>query len=121
MSAFGKGATRYVYTTYIVASIREARSNLAELINRVAYRGERVPLQRRGKTVAVLVPAEDAELLERLEDEADLRDAREALADYERTGEAITLDELATDLGIDLQAFRHELQRPPDSRGRETA
>jgi prevent-host-death family protein len=106
---------------HTVASIREARSNLAELINRVAYRGERVPLRRRGKTVAVLVSAEDAELLERLEDEADLRDAREALAEYERTGEATTLEDLASDLGIDLQAFRHELQRPPDSRSRETA
>ena len=47
-------------------SVAEARRDLSETLNRVAYRGERIQLQRHGKTVAVLVPVEDAELLERL-------------------------------------------------------
>ena len=47
-------------------SVAEARRDLSETLNRVAYRGERVKIQRRGKTVAVLVPVEDAALLERL-------------------------------------------------------
>lgn len=47
-------------------SVAEARRDLSEALNRVAYRGERIQIQRRGKTVAVLVPVEDAALLERL-------------------------------------------------------
>jgi prevent-host-death family protein len=47
-------------------SVAEARRDLSETLNRVAYRGERIKLQRHGKTVAVLVSVEDAALLERL-------------------------------------------------------
>ena len=36
-------------------SITEIRDNLADALNRVAYGGERVILQRRGKGVAALV------------------------------------------------------------------
>ena len=55
------------------------REDLADLLNRVSYNGERVAIRRHGKTVAVLVPAEDAELLEALEDQTDLDAARKAL------------------------------------------
>jgi prevent-host-death family protein len=44
-------------------SISEARDSLAEIINRVAYRGERVILRRHGKAVAALVSASDLERL----------------------------------------------------------
>lgn len=53
----------------------EARKDLAELVNRVAYGGERIPLSRHGKVVAAIVSAEDLQLLERLEGErVDLTD-----------------------------------------------
>jgi prevent-host-death family protein len=55
------------------------RSKLADTINRVAYQGERVVLERRGKGVAALVSMEDLALLEKLEDEADIKAARAAL------------------------------------------
>ncbi len=61
--------------------ISEARDDFSETVNRVAYKGERVPLTRRGKTLAAIVSAEDLELLEKLEDEYDVRKAKEALAD----------------------------------------
>ena len=64
-------------------SVSEAREEFAELVNRVAYGGERVRVVRRGREVAAIVPIEDVELLERLEDESDLRSVREALADPE--------------------------------------
>jgi prevent-host-death family protein len=48
-------------------SISEARDTLAEIVNRVAYQGERVVLHRHGKPVAVLVPAADLERLSALE------------------------------------------------------
>jgi prevent-host-death family protein len=47
-------------------SISEARETLAEVINRVAYQGERVVLRRHGKAVAALVSAEDLRRLETL-------------------------------------------------------
>lgn len=55
------------------------RQKLADALNRVAYRGERIVLERRGKNVAALVSLEDLALLEALEDRMDLEAAREAL------------------------------------------
>ena len=52
--------------------ISEVREHLADLGNRVSLRGERVVVERRGKNLFALVPVEDAELLERLEDKLDL-------------------------------------------------
>jgi prevent-host-death family protein len=46
--------------------VTEARKDLAELVNRVAYGGERIPLSRHGKVVAAIVSADDLDLLERL-------------------------------------------------------
>jgi prevent-host-death family protein len=59
-------------------SIAEVRNNLADALNRAAYGPERVILERRGKPVAVLVSMDDLELLERLEDEVDLKAVRKA-------------------------------------------
>ena len=59
--------------------VAEIRNNFAELLNRVAYAGERVVLERRGKGVAALVSMDDLELLEKLDDEVDIKAARAAL------------------------------------------
>ena len=59
--------------------ISKARENLADTINRVKYKGERVVLNRRGKAIAALVSLEDLALLEKLEDRLDLEDALKAL------------------------------------------
>ncbi len=39
--------------------IAEAKAKLSELLGQVAYGGERIVLQRRGKPVAALVPMKD--------------------------------------------------------------
>ena len=52
--------------------ISEVREQLADLGNRVSLRGERVLVERRGKHLFALVPVEDLELLEQLEDRLDL-------------------------------------------------
>ena len=49
--------------------LAEARNNLSELVNRVAFGKERVLLSRHGKDLAVLVPVGDARLLEGLDAE----------------------------------------------------
>lgn len=62
-----------------------AREEFAEVINRVAYGGERVVIRRREKELAAVIPMEDLRLLERLieqeEDRLDAEEARKALAD----------------------------------------
>jgi prevent-host-death family protein len=75
----------------------EARENLAEVINRVAYAKDRVRITRRGKQVAAMVPIEDLELLERMEDEIDIREAKKALADARKHG-TIPWEEVKKDL-----------------------
>jgi prevent-host-death family protein len=67
-------------------SISDARDDLAELVNRVAYGHERVRLVRRGRDLAAVVSTQDLELLESLDDELDLAAAREALADPANAG-----------------------------------
>jgi prevent-host-death family protein len=80
-------------------SVSEARETFADLVNRAAYRQERILIARRGKAVAAIVPIEDVKALERFEDEMDLQLAREALANPEN---AVTysLDEVEAELGL---------------------
>ena len=59
-------------------SMVEVRDKLAEVVNRVAYGGERVVLKRRAKGVAAVVSMEDLKLLEELEDRADVKAAKKA-------------------------------------------
>jgi prevent-host-death family protein len=61
--------------------LTEARENLGGIINRVALRGERIPLSKNGKELAVLVSMEDAQLLEQLEDQRDVAEAERLLSD----------------------------------------
>ncbi len=55
------------------------RESLADALNRVAYSGERILLQRRGKDIAALVSKEDLALLEALEERSDILAALKAL------------------------------------------
>jgi prevent-host-death family protein len=45
--------------------VTQARADLAELVSRVGYTGERILLTRHGKPLAALVPVSDLEELER--------------------------------------------------------
>jgi prevent-host-death family protein len=76
--------------------VAEIRSNLADVINRVAYGGERVILQRRGKQVLAFVSMEDLETLNALEDKADVKAAKKARK--EKGG--ITLKKFKARLGM---------------------
>jgi prevent-host-death family protein len=61
------------------------RDDFSEIINRVAYGKEHVILTRRGKDLAALVPADELDLfrsvIEKLEDELDIAQAKKRLAD----------------------------------------
>jgi prevent-host-death family protein len=56
-----------------------ARTEFADILNRAAYAGERVILHRHKKPVAAVVPIEDLEILEQIEDRADLEEVRNRL------------------------------------------
>jgi prevent-host-death family protein len=65
----------------------QARVAFSDTLNRVAYRGERIVLRRRGKDLAAIIPMADLKLIEEREDEIDVREARNALAEMKRKGE----------------------------------
>ena len=67
-------------------STSEARDEFAETVNRVAYAKERVIVHRRGKDLVAVVPIEDLEALEEIEDRLDAEAARKALAEWEAEG-----------------------------------
>ncbi len=58
-----------------------------DAFNRVAYKGERIRVERRGGPSVVIICEEDAALLEALEDRLDLEEAREALAKMKAKGQ----------------------------------
>jgi prevent-host-death family protein len=67
-------------------SLSEARANLSEAVNTVAFGQSRIELIRHGKAVAAIVSIEDANLLEALEDKIDLDEARKSLLEAKRKG-----------------------------------
>jgi prevent-host-death family protein len=54
------------------------RDSFSETLNRVAFKGDRIILERHGKPVAALVSVEDLELLEELKDRFDVEAVRAA-------------------------------------------
>jgi len=80
-----------------------ARDHLSDLLGRAEYAKERVVIRKRRKRVAALVPIEDLELLEALEDERDLADIRARLKEWKRSGEPlIPIEKIARKYGVKL-------------------
>ncbi len=79
-------------------TITEFRADAFETINRVVYQGARTVLTRRGKPVAVLVPYDVGELVERLLDLIDLGDVVSILDDPE--GNSRPAEEIFEELGL---------------------
>ncbi len=80
--------------TTIAASV--FRRNLADWGSRVSYGGERLTVTRSGKPLFAVVPAEDAELLQALEDHMDLELARKAL----KRNDTVAWDKARKELGL---------------------
>ena len=75
----------------------QLREDMATAINKVAFGGERIVLQRNNKDVAALVPMEVLTLLKGLEDRADLAEIKKAL---EEPGSNIPWEDIKKELGI---------------------
>jgi len=80
-------------TTLKMSDVRE---KLSECANEVAYKGERILVDRNGKPVFVMISVEDLELLELLEDKLDIFAADEAL----KRNDFVGIDELKKRLGL---------------------
>lgn len=81
-------------------TIAEARDNLSDLYNRAAYGQERILLTRHGKGQVALIPVEDLEELEALEDMVDRELLRQAREENEREG-TIPWEDVKAELGLD--------------------
>jgi len=60
-------------------SASEARQNFSDILNRAAFGRERVLVHRGKKPIAAIMPVEDYEFLEELEDRIDIEEARKRL------------------------------------------
>ena len=75
----------------------EARKNLADLLNRVAYTQEHVVVTRRGREIAAIIPMEDLGLLRRLRTLLARQDVAAALDEVEQ-GSSFPWSELREEL-----------------------
>ncbi len=78
-------------------SVTQARKELGDLFGEVSYHKERILLTNHKKCIAI-VPIEDLELLEALENAEDISEARLALKEIRAKG-SISFDEMKKRLG----------------------
>lgn len=78
-------------------AVSGARNNLADIVNRIAYGGERIIIRRRNKDVAAIIPVEDLALLQKLEDTLDIEAIREAIKE---SSERIPYEKARQELGL---------------------
>lgn len=72
-----------------VYSTKDARDHFSEVINQAVFAKHRVGLERRGKIVAYVVPVEDVEKWELLEDQEDALEAQKIMADVQAGRESL--------------------------------
>lgn len=80
-------------------SVSDAWRDFAQIFDRVAYGRERVIIDRQGKGRVAVVPIEDLEILELVEDKLDLLAAKAALKEAEEQGTQ-TWRELRKEIGL---------------------
>lgn len=78
-------------------SVTQARKDLGDIFGQVNYHKKRILLTNHKKRVAI-VPIEDLELLEALENAEDLREAKLALKEIEEKG-TLSFEEMKKRLG----------------------
>lgn len=78
-------------------SASELRDGLSEIMNRVAYGGERIVVSRNDKELAALVSINDLRELERLEEARDLEAVRRSKAE---PGENVNWEDLKSESGL---------------------
>lgn len=88
-------------------AVIDARKDLADVLNRAAYGKERVVLTRRGKDVAAIVPMDDLNILEAIEDHMDVTESEKILARVRAGSEqVVSLEEVRAKYQDDAKATR---------------
>lgn len=64
----------------------EAREHFTDLVNEVAYGGKRIVLTRKGKRLVAIVPLDDLQTIEMMEDKIDIAAAKKADTDIKKHG-----------------------------------
>jgi prevent-host-death family protein len=80
-------------------SVQEAGEHFSDLIQRVAEEKERILVTRDGEQLVAIIPIEDLELVEAIEDKIDLQEARAALQEVQEKG-TIPLEALLKELDL---------------------
>ncbi len=80
-------------------STADARKNMAELVNRAAYGGERFVVTRHGKELVAIVPLADVTLLDRVRAFLEARDFEAALREIAEAG-TVSWDEVRRELDL---------------------
>lgn len=87
-----------------VISVTKARENLADILGEVRYAHKRIRLTSNGKGIGAIIPLEDLELLEAIEDKIDIELAEKAIKDKG----SFSFDQVLKELGL----TREELVKP---------
>jgi prevent-host-death family protein len=77
----------------------QAREHFPEIMSEAAFAKKRFVVTRRGKRLAAIIPIEDYDMIEAIEDKMDLESARKALADTKKKG-TIPWKKLKAELGL---------------------
>ena len=94
-------------------SLTEAKRSLGEVVNRVAYGGERIILESRGKPQAAIISVEELARLDELTDDREERRARR----QEAFAQAIAISEqIAARVGGPLRASVEDLRHLREER-----
>jgi prevent-host-death family protein len=97
-------------TTCKPVPVTDARAQLSELVGRVAFAGERVPLSRHGRVRAAIVSADDLAMLEALDEQA--QGSSPVLPPFRATsGESVTTAE-RTSIAAELAPAAHHPRQP---------
>ena len=80
-------------------SSSHAREHFPEVVSEAAFGKKRFIVTRRGKKLVAIIPIEDLEIIEALEDKIDLEDARKALAHAKKKG-STSWKKLKVELGL---------------------
>ncbi|MDQ6602959.1 MAG: type II toxin-antitoxin system Phd/YefM family antitoxin [Chloroflexota bacterium] len=80
-------------------SFAEASEQFSEMFDRAADDKERIIVTRQGKRVVAIVPIEDMEAMEEIEDRIDLEEAAKARAEAKEKG-TISLAEMKAKHGL---------------------
>lgn len=95
-----------------VISVTKVGENLSEIMGEVRYGHKRIKLTSNGKNIGAIIPLEDLELLEAIEDKIDIELAEKA----EKDGPYYSLDQILEENGLS----REELSKPVSKSKKKT-